>query len=222
MDTPQITVLLIEDNPGDARLIREMLRDADAAPFRADARRPAAPRAWSGSRQGGVDVVLLDLTLPEVRGWRRSARCARGAPDVPVVVLTGRDDEALAVAAVQEGRRTTWSRGGSTATGWCASLRFAIERHARHRVEAILRATQGQIRQARQIQERLCPSVSLPLEGFDLCGGWYPAEATSGDFYDYIPLPEGRLGIVVADVCGHGLGPAPLMAETRAYLRAWP
>jgi sigma-B regulation protein RsbU (phosphoserine phosphatase) len=58
------------------------------------------------------------------------------------------------------------------------------------------------------------------VPGFDIFGIALPAGAAGGDCFDYFPLPGGRLGIVVADVSGHGLGPALLMAATRAYLRA--
>jgi phosphoserine phosphatase len=62
----------------------------------------------------------------------------------------------------------------------------------------------------------------LPQFGpFDIAGGSYPAEATGGDYFDYLPLADGCLGVVVADATGHGVGPALPMAETRAYLRAW-
>ena len=57
--------------------------------------------------------------------------------------------------------------------------------------------------------------------GFDIGGASYPAEAIGGDYYDFIPLPDGSLGIAIGDVSGHGVGPALLMAETRAFLRAF-
>jgi serine phosphatase RsbU (regulator of sigma subunit) len=59
------------------------------------------------------------------------------------------------------------------------------------------------------------------MDGYDIGGASYPAEATGGDYFDYFPLPDDRLGIVIGDVSGHGFGPALLMAETRAYLRAF-
>jgi serine phosphatase RsbU (regulator of sigma subunit) len=78
-----------------------------------------------------------------------------------------------------------------------------------------------EIRIARQIQQKLFPAAPLPLPGFDISGASYPAEATGGDYFDYIPMVDGTLGIVIGDVSGHGFGPALLMAETRAYLRAF-
>src|SRR5947209_12617741 len=79
----------------------------------------------------------------------------------------------------------------------------------------------AEIRIARQIQQKLFPAAPLPLAGFDLSGASFPAEATGGDYFDYIPLRDGCLGVVSGVVSGHGLGPALLMAETRAYLRAF-
>src|SRR5204862_920028 len=52
-----------------------------------------------------------------------------------------------------------------------------------------------------------------------IAGATYPADATGGDYFDYLPMLNDRWGIIVADVTGHGVGPALLMAETRAYLR---
>lgn len=90
---------------------------------------------------------------------------------------------------------------------------------ARKQAEEELRQTHEQFRVAREIQQRLFPKTAPLLPGFDIAGVSYPAEATGGDYFDYIPMLNGRLGIVVGDVTGHGIGPALLMAETRAYLR---
>jgi PAS domain S-box-containing protein len=85
--------------------------------------------------------------------------------------------------------------------------------------ERELRENQEQFRVARDIQQRLFPKSAPGCPGFDIAGASYPAEATGGDYYDYLPMLNDRLGIVVGDVTGHGVGPALLMAETRAYLR---
>lgn len=72
---------------------------------------------------------------------------------------------------------------------------------------------------AHQIQEHLLPSRSPELKGFDIAGRCFPAEDCSGDFFDFIPLPARRLAIILADVSGHGFGPAILAAAIRSYLR---
>ncbi len=73
---------------------------------------------------------------------------------------------------------------------------------------------------AAQVQEKLYPPAPPAMPGLDIAGAVFPAEATCGDYYDYIELPDETLAIAVGDVCGHGLGPALVMAETRAYLRS--
>ncbi len=90
---------------------------------------------------------------------------------------------------------------------------------ARKQAEEELRQTHEQFRVAREIQQRLFPKAAPQLPSFDIAGVSYPAEATGGDYFDYIPMLNGCWGIVVGDVTGHGIGPALLMAETRAYLR---
>lgn len=73
---------------------------------------------------------------------------------------------------------------------------------------------------AREVQQQFYPTaVSLP--GFDIAGAAYPADETGGDYFDYITTPDGCLWIVVGDISGHGIGSALIMAETRAYLRAY-
>ncbi|HXG46975.1 MAG TPA: SpoIIE family protein phosphatase, partial [Methylomirabilota bacterium] len=89
----------------------------------------------------------------------------------------------------------------------------------RKRAEAELRQNEQQFQVARDIQQRLFPKAAPTLPGFDIAGASHPAEATGGDYFDYLPMVGSRLGVVVGDVTGHGVGPALLMAETRAYLR---
>jgi sigma-B regulation protein RsbU (phosphoserine phosphatase) len=89
----------------------------------------------------------------------------------------------------------------------------------RKRAEAELKQSHEQFRVARDIQQHLFPKDAPHLQGFDIAGKSFPAEATGGDYFDFLPMLEECIGIVVGDVTGHGVGPALLMAETRAYLR---
>ena len=73
---------------------------------------------------------------------------------------------------------------------------------------------------ARDIQRGLLPKAVPRLPGFDVAGFSQPADETGGDIYDFLPVDEQRLGIMVADAAGHGIGPALVIAETRAMLRA--
>jgi serine phosphatase RsbU (regulator of sigma subunit) len=73
---------------------------------------------------------------------------------------------------------------------------------------------------AREIQVGLLPKETPDVAGFDIFGWGEACDETGGDYYDYIPMEDGRLGLVIADVTGHGIGPALLMAEARAFARS--
>lgn len=86
--------------------------------------------------------------------------------------------------------------------------------------EVELRMVRQKLDVARDVQQRLLPRGAPKFPGFDIAGDLRALESAGGDYYDYIPMQGGFLGVVIADVSGHGIGAAMLMAVTRAYLRA--
>ncbi len=111
--------------------------------------------------------------------------------------------------------------------GWVVAA--MISRELRRHVVAGLREAQaraelaevtGELNVARQIQQRLMPRGQLALPGYEIVGWNRPAGQTGGDYYDWITLPNGRVAVAIADVTGHGVGPALIMAVCRAYARA--
>jgi serine phosphatase RsbU (regulator of sigma subunit) len=101
------------------------------------------------------------------------------------------------------------------------SVSFAQEPSRRSTAEQRLDANDIEFEAARRIQQKLFPAAPPTISGFDIAGMTQPAEATGGDYFDYVPMLDGCLGVVIGDVSGHGFGPALLMASTRAYLRAF-
>lgn len=79
---------------------------------------------------------------------------------------------------------------------------------------------QAQLEAGQAIQQRLYPKEAPQTPGFDIAGAAHTAEFLCGDYYDFFPMPGGCLGMTIADVCGHGVGPSILMAQARAYLRS--
>lgn len=127
MTEASVTVLLVEDNPGDARLLREMLRDP--APAGYDVRPVLSCKAAEDYlTESAADIVLLDLGLPDADGLESLQAVRARAPRVPVVVLTGRDDEGLAVQALNEGAQDYLVKGQIDARGLRRALRYAMER----------------------------------------------------------------------------------------------
>jgi PAS domain S-box-containing protein len=90
----------------------------------------------------------------------------------------------------------------------------------RKRAEEMLRHRDSFLLAARRIQQSFLPTESPLVAGFDFAGAVHPAEFVAGDFFDYLYLPDGTMGIVVGDVMGHGFGPALIMAETHVTLRS--
>jgi phosphoserine phosphatase RsbU/P len=84
-----------------------------------------------------------------------------------------------------------------------------------------LQEQQFQMNLARTIQQQFYRLPPPHVEGFDLAGISYPADETGGDYFDFVMLPDGHIGIATGDVSGHGMSSALLMTELRAYLRAF-
>jgi serine phosphatase RsbU (regulator of sigma subunit) len=214
-------VLLVEDNPGDARLIEIMLTETAAGRF-ALTRTDRLGTALELLRKGRFDVALLDLSLPDSFGLDTFRRLAKEVPEVPVVVLTGLADESLGARAVQEGAQDYLTKGEVTGPHLVHALHYAPGRHQRQGLlSRALRASEQEMAVAREIQQYLFPRKAPRCTGYEVHGASLCATAAGGDFYDYLTLSGGGLGVVIGDVTGHGVGPALLMAATRAYLRAF-
>jgi serine phosphatase RsbU (regulator of sigma subunit) len=224
-----IQVLLIEDSARHAQLIRQYLALApEGLRFEVTGAGSLA-EAQSQLARRPFDVLVADLWLPDSNGFVTFERLHQQAPLMPLVVLTGDGDEDIALRALRHGAEDHLVKGSVSPHLLIRSLRFAIERGRRRQAERALRDTGAKMQAARKIQQKLFPARApqLPLvrlEGrtvaYDLSGASFPAEVMGGDYFDYIPMMHGSLGLVIGDVSGHGYGPALLMVETRAQLRA--
>ncbi len=163
----------------------------------------------------GQDVAILQPFFesldPEIN-WRRFIRLAHRGKAPGAIEATGRhkDGREIAVEIVFSALEIEGQR---------LFVCFIRDITERKQTERELLANQEQFRVAHEIQQRLFPKGPPTIDGFDIAGATYPAEATGGDYFDYLSMLKQCTGIVVGDVTGHGIGPALLMAETRAYLR---
>ncbi len=157
-----LTVLLVEDSPADARLAHLMLADARAPRFalvHVDRLAAAAATLESGQR---VDAVLLDLGLPDGQGLTNVTRLRTVAPRVPIVVMSGNDDEALAVAGVRDGAQDYLVKGRVEGDMLARALRYAIERKdAEARLAAALATQQEANRQLESLNKAKSDFVSI-------------------------------------------------------------
>lgn len=125
-----IRVLLVEDNPGDARLLREMFSEVDTRLRLTHAEQLS--EAFQHLREATFDVVLLDLSLPDSNGLETLEQTVERAPEVPIVVLTGLDDETVGLRAVKEGAQDYLFKDQIGAHLLVRALHYAIERHQLH------------------------------------------------------------------------------------------
>ncbi len=120
-------LLLVEDNPGDVRLLREMFYEQSShhTELTQVETMGQAEKHLAGA---AVDIILLDLGLPDAQGLESIRRARAVAPGVPLVVLTSLDDESMAARALQEGVQDYLIKGQIDARGLFRALRYAVER----------------------------------------------------------------------------------------------
>ncbi|MGH7855771.1 MAG: PP2C family protein-serine/threonine phosphatase [Candidatus Binatia bacterium] len=233
MEEGAIKVLLIEDNPGDARLMSEMLSEARGVFFELE----CAERLSTGLERldtGDIALVLLDLSLPDSQGLETFSRVYARAPRLPIVVLTGLDDEALAVQTVHEGGQDYLVKGQVDGHSLVRAMRYAIERkrtqeqlssYARELRERNEQLEQD-LRMARELQLAMLPHrfpsipPGAPLEesAVKFFSFYRPRGAVSGDLFDVIPLSDTAVGVFISDVMGHDVRAALVTAMMRALL----
>ena len=120
-------LLLVEDNPADVRLLREMFQEQNS--LRTELTQVETMRDAETHLAGGtVDIILLDLGLPDAQGLESIRRARAVAPHVPLVVLTALDDEAMAAQALKAGVQDYLIKGQIDARGLLRALRYAVER----------------------------------------------------------------------------------------------
>jgi sigma-B regulation protein RsbU (phosphoserine phosphatase) len=211
-DHEPYTILLVEDSPVERALTAQYLKQG----------LPEAHVLYTASRLGEaiarlstehVDLVLLDLGLPDSTGVATLTRLHGEVPAVPIVVLSGIEEREVALQAVREGAHDYVLKGRVTADALARIIRFAIERQKRMDFERELRA-------AEDVQANLFPATPPGVAGLDIAGAAHSAGNACGDYYDFLDLPTGEIGLVVGDVSGHGMAAALRMVEVRAYLRS--
>lgn len=133
---PPITLLLVEDSPADARFVREMLKDAATARFDV-VHVERLGEAINRVGDGDIQVILLDLSLPDAQGIETLALLHNTAPRLPIVVMSGVDDESVAMQGLREGAQDYLVKGRVESDLLVRSLRYAIERqHTEDRLSA--------------------------------------------------------------------------------------
>jgi phosphoserine phosphatase RsbU/P len=226
-------VLLVEDNISCVELMRAVLERAKGKTFVVETAGRLLP-ALNRVAEGTIDVVLLDLSLPDSDGLETCVRMHAQAPHIPIVVLTGHDDETLATEAIRAGAQDYLVKSEVGVQPLLRAIRYAIERK---RLEEKLTRTTEELRaknadmeadlsMARELQQaflsrqkRIFPEVKNESEGnLRFHYRYQPTAALAGDFFDVIPLSDTKAGVLIADVMGHGVRAALVTAIVRGLV----
>ncbi|MCZ2261946.1 PP2C family protein-serine/threonine phosphatase [Isoptericola sp. QY 916] len=221
------TVLLVEDDDGDALLVTELLEDAEVTVVLRRAR-SVAEAVDALSRPGGapgVDCVLLDLGLPDAVGLTAVSRLrevAERVHDVPALVvltgLTGGDQGLQAVAAGAD----DYLVKGETDSGLLGrSLRYALQRRRSAAQQRALYRSAVRAEETARLERALLPKPLVGDERVSVMVGYLPGGGglLGGDFFDTVERPDGSVLSVVGDVAGHGPDEAALGATLRTAWR---
>lgn len=218
MPGDQYGILIVEDSNVDAMVVRaKLLLDGRFTVERVSTLADGIARLGNGRMP---DAITLDLNLPDSAGLETFSEIHRLFPDQPVIILTGEQGEAMAVEAMRMGAQDYVHKASLDGAILVRSLLYAIERNKRRLVEQRQRAVERELKFAQKIQQHLLPNKSPDIERFDVAGRCVSTESTSGDFFDFIDHGDGKWDVVLADVCGHGLGPAMITVGTRRLLRS--
>lgn len=246
-DTPKspspapIRLLLVEDDENDVFLFRELLAESPF-PFvieSADCMMAAVKRLETG----GIDLILSDLSLPDSHGIHTFTTIQAAAPETPVIVLSGMDDEEMAIEIVERGAQDYLVKGQINCALLVRAIRYALKRVEAEKTIALerRRAEENQALYNRQLREknqlleddmRMASEVQQAFLPQQLSGllrkaarnslhfysSYVPAGALGGDFFHILPLSDTTAGVFISDVMGHGVRAALVTALERALV----
>jgi serine phosphatase RsbU (regulator of sigma subunit) len=215
-----ISVLLVEDDDGDALLVDELLTEALAGVRIRRSRTFAEALAELDTE---VDCVLLDLKLPDAEGLDTVVRVRERAPEIALIVLTGFDDEAAGVAAVDAGAQDYLVKGSVDGGQLARAIRYSIGRRLAADAQHELRLAAAQAREIARLERGLAPRPLVHGESVWIASKYRAGRNRAllgGDFFDVVETPERCVRVVVGDVCGHGPDEAAIGVCLRAAWRA--
>ena len=160
------------------------------------------------------DLILLDVMMPAPDGYDvcRSLKANPQTRDIPVIFLTGQTQEEQETQGFEVGAVDYIHKPFSAPVLKARVRTHIMLREARELLSRQLAAINYELEMAREIQLSNLPRDTPKLEGLDIAARYIPTSVLAGDFYDFVCIDEKHLGILIADVSGHGL-PAALIAS---------
>jgi serine phosphatase RsbU (regulator of sigma subunit) len=218
-DNETLTLLLIEDDAGDAFLVEELLGEANNPPKIIWVRSLAESRVRLTT---DVQCVLVDLSLPDATGLEALEQVLSLAPHAAVLVLTGLNDTHVGVEAVAAGAQDFLVKQDVEARLLARAIRYSIERKRADLAQRRLVEAELLTKENSRLERGLLPVPLLTPGSLEHQARYLPGRRRAllaGDFWDTVQTPDGSVHVVVGDVCGHGPDEAALGVALRIAWR---
>jgi len=210
LPSAQKTILIVDDTPINIGVISGALKDSFATKVATSGEKALA--IASGKEK--PDLILLDIMMPEMDGYEvcRRLKADPDTRDVPVIFLTSQTEVEDETKGFEVGAVDYIHKPFSAAVVKARVRTHLMLREAHAQIARQLVEINTELEMARQIQLSILPSSTPKLMGMDIVARYIPMTSVAGDFYDFIVVDERHVGILMADVSGHGL-PAALIAS---------
>lgn len=204
------TVLLVDDAPANIQVVTSILKDI----YKIRVATNGAKALALAKDTPLPDLVLLDVMMPQMDGYEVCTRLKADpeTQDIPVIFLTGQTEIEDETKGFEVGAVDYIHKPFSPAVVKARVHTHLVLRGIREQLARQLLTIQKELETARQIQMSILPSSIPQIPGLDIAARYIPMTSVAGDFYDFIVVDEKHLGILVADVSGHGM-PAALIAS---------
>jgi phosphoserine phosphatase RsbU/P len=203
-------VLIVDDAPANLQMVRAILKDD----FKIRVATSGAKALDLVKAEPHPDLILLDVTMPEMDGYEVCGvlKATPESKDIPVIFLTGMTDTDDETKGFKVGAVDYIHKPFSPAVVKARVRTHLVLREAREQLARQLLEINSELEMAREIQLSILPHEIPRIEGLEIAARYLAMTSVAGDFYDFIVVDQKHLGILIADVSGHGL-PAALIAS---------
>lgn len=204
------TVLVVDDAPANIQIVNSILKDTYK--IRIATNGPKALELVQASP--APDLILLDVVMPEMNGYEvcTKLKSTPETKDIPVIFLTAQTESADETKGFEVGAVDYIHKPFSPAVVQARVQTHLALKGARQQLAQQLDSIKKEMETARKIQFSILPHETPKIPGLEIAARYVPMTQVAGDFYDFIVVDEKHLGILVADVSGHGM-PAALIAS---------
>src|SRR5690349_12416135 len=210
MTPEQKLILVVDDTPLNISVITGALKDT----YRTKVATSGAKALAIAVADEKPDLILLDVIMPEMDGYEvcRRLKADPATREIPVIFLTAQTEAEDETRGFQVGAVDYVHKPFSPAVVKARVHTHLVLRETRVKLAQQLLAIQKELETARLIQHSILPETVPRIDGLDIADRYVPMTAVAGDFYDFIVVDDHRVGILVADVSGHGM-PAALISS---------